>query len=306
MIFLQRKGLCRERLGVEKSNTEIEEFIQYLGAEKGLSPHTQAAYKRDLYQLYTYIEEHGGAWPPSADTIVRFIQTQGHKKTTSIARAVVACKVFLKYLFREERIAKDESLFLETPKLWQTIPSVLSDEEIERLLNAPDLTQGEGIRDSAILELLYGTGIRVSELCRLSMYDVSDDAIRVFGKGEKERIVPLGKKAREAIDRYLVEVRSHFDSETLHALFVTAKGKQVDRFFIWEMVKKYAQKVRIAKTISPHTFRHTYASHLLDAGADLRIIQELLGHANISSTDRYTHVSKSQIRELFKAFHPRW
>ena len=306
MIFRLRKELYQGLSQVEKNNREIEEFIQYLGAEKGLSVHTQAAYKRDLYQLYTYAKEQGRAWPPSADSIIAFIQTQNAKKPASLARQIVACKVFLKYLFREEQIPKDESSYLETPKLWQTIPNVLSDEEIDRLLRAPDMSQGEGIRDAAILELLYGTGIRVSELCRLSIYDVSDDTIRVFGKGEKERIVPLGSKARVAIDRYLVEVRSQYESEEVRALFVTHKGKPIDRFFVWQMVKQYAKQVNIEKSISPHTFRHTYASHLLDAGADLRIIQELLGHANISSTDRYTHVSKSQIRELFRAFHPRW
>lgn len=284
----------------------IDEFIEYLGSEKGLSLHTQAAYKRDLYQLFTYNKTQSKNWPPSANDVIAFIQAQGHKKTTSLARAIVACKVFLKYLYREKKIEKDESLFLETPKLWQTIPNILSDEEIDRLLHAPDLATGDGVRDVAILELLYGTGIRVSELCRLSIYDVSDDSIRVFGKGEKERIVPLGTKAGEAIDRYLLEVRSQFESEKIKTLFVTNKGKPVDRFFVWQMVKKYAAQENITKSISPHTFRHTYASHLLDAGADLRIIQELLGHANISSTDRYTHVSKAQIRELFRAFHPRW
>jgi integrase/recombinase XerD len=287
-------------------NQQIEEFIQYLGAEKGLSSHTQAAYKRDLYQLYTYIKAQGKIWPPQAETIVAFIETQNAKKPTSLARAIVACKVFLKYLFREEQIERDESLYLETPKLWQTIPNVLSDDEIDRLLHAPDLSQNEGIRDAAILELLYGTGIRVSELCKLSIYDVSDDAIKVFGKGEKERIVPLGTKAKDAIDRFLVQVRCAFESEIVRALFVTEKGKPIDRFTVWQIVKRYARKANIEKSISPHTFRHTYASHLLDAGADLRIIQELLGHASISSTDRYTHVSKSQIRELFRAFHPRW
>jgi integrase/recombinase XerD len=281
----------------------IDEFIQYIGAERGLSPRTQEAYRRDLSQLFSFVTEKGLPWPPAASSVISFIAGQGHKKSTSLSRAIIACKVFLKYLFLEEYTAKDESLFLETPKLWQTIPHVLSDTEVERLLQAVDLTSSDGIRDRAILELLYGTGIRVSELCGLSIYNVSDDAIKVNGKGEKERIVPLGKVAREAIDTYLVEARPEGENTSL---FVTEKGRPVDRFWVWHMVKSYAQKAKIEKKISPHTFRHTYASHLLDAGADLRIIQELLGHASISSTDRYTHVSRSQIKELFRTFHPRW
>ena len=197
----------------------IEEFIQYLGAEKGLSPHTQAAYKRDLYQLYEFKTS---PWPPPAESIIAFIGTQTHKKPTSLARAIVACKVFLKYLFREGIISKDESLFLETPKLWQRVPHILSEREVDRLLRAPDLASSEGVRDAAILELLYGTGIRVSELCHLRLYDVSDDAIRVIGKGDRERIVPLGVKAREAIDRYLVGPREA--CEGTNDLFLTKRG----------------------------------------------------------------------------------
>lgn len=285
----------------------IDEFIQYIGAERGLSRNTQEAYRRDLEQLYSFVSEQKmGEWPPFASTVIAFIESQRNKKSTSLSRAIIACKVFLKYLFIEKYIAKDESFFLETPKLWRTIPHVLTDTEINRILQAVDLSTPEGIRDRAILELLYGTGIRVSEACGLSIYDVSDDTIKVFGKGEKERIVPLGECAAKAIDRYLVEVRPSQEGEEVRSLFVTEKGKPINRFWVWHMVKEYAKKAKIEKTISPHTFRHTYASHLLDAGADLRIIQELLGHASISSTDRYTHVSSSQIRELFRTFHPRW
>lgn len=285
----------------------IEEFIQYIGAERGLSLHTQEAYRRDLEQLYFFVsQQKKETWPPCATSVIAFIESQGHKKSTTLSRAIIACKVFLKYLFIEKYISRDESLFLETPKLWQTIPHVLTDTEIDKILQAVDLSTPDGIRDRAILELLYGTGIRVSELCGLSIYNVSDDTIKVFGKGEKERIVPLGKYASQAVDRYLVEVRPLQEGEQIKSLFVTEKGKPIDRFWVWHMVKNYAKKAQIEKSISPHTFRHTYASHLLDAGADLRIIQELLGHASISSTDRYTHVSGSQIRELFRAFHPRW
>jgi integrase/recombinase XerD len=221
-------------------------------------------------------------------------------------RALVAAKVFLRYLFRERHIAKDVSALLESPKIWQTIPSALSYQELETLLQTPDQSTDQGIRDLAILELLYGTGIRVSELCSLSIYDVSDDLVRVHGKGGKERLVPIGSAALRAIDTYLHRVRQQYDSESVPNLFVTKKGGPLSRTEVWKMVRDYSKKAGIEKKVSPHTFRHTYATHLLDAGADLRVIQDLLGHAHISSTDRYTHVSRAQLREVFRTFHPRW
>ncbi len=286
----------------------VEEFITYIGSERGLAFHTQAAYRRDLYQIRGLCEQEGRPWPPDAEAVLAFLsacQKRG-KKTTSQVRALIAAKGFLRYLFRENYLAKDESAFLETPKVWKTIPSVLSYQEVERLLKAPDLRTDEGMRDRAVLELLYGTGMRVSELCSLSIYDVADDLVKVHGKGGKERLVPIGKQALTAIDAYLNQVRQKFDSATEQHLFVTQRGAPLTRSIAWKMVRGYARQIGIEKQISPHTFRHTYATHLLDAGADLRVIQELLGHAHISSTDRYTHVSRSRIRESFRAFHPRW
>ena len=286
----------------------IEEFITYIGSERGLATHTQAAYRRDLYQLHALCVDEGRSWPPDAEAVVASLHAsrQCGKKTTSQVRALVAAKVFLRYLFRESYVKTDYSAFLESPKIWQTIPSVLGYHDLDRLLQAPDCTTDEGIRDRAILELLYGTGMRVSELCSLSIYDVSDDLVKVHGKGGKERLVPIGRQALLAVDAYLNQVRQKCDSTTELHLFVTQRGKPMDRVSVWKMVRGYAQKTGIEKRISPHTFRHTYATHLLDAGADLRVIQELLGHAHISSTDRYTHVSSSQIREVFRTFHPRW
>ena len=286
----------------------IEEFITYIGAERGLSANTILAYCRDLFQLRAFIDSSHRPWPPDVEGVRAFLQElscQGRKSTSQV-RALVAAKVFLKYLFREQRISHDIGSFLESPKLWQTLPSALSYQELERLLEAPDKTTPEGIRDRAILELLYGTGMRVSELCSLSIYDVSDDLVRVHGKGGKERLVPIGSKALSAIDAYLCRVRCQWNSDSLQQLFLTNHGKPLSRTAVWVMVRSYAKRTGIEKNVSPHTFRHTYATHLLDAGADVRIIQELLGHAHISSTDRYTHVSQSQIRELFRAFHPRW
>ena len=286
-------------------NEYIEEFISYLGAERGLSPHTLMAYERDLRSL----KEHAGdSWPPNLDDIMHFLHSQklSGKRSSSIVRSLVAIKVFMRYLFREKYIEEDVSSFLDAPRVQQIIPSILSHQELEQLLQAPDLSTEQGVCDKAIFEILYGTGIRVSELCGLSIYDVSDEYIKVRGKGSKERVVPLPQSVLRAVDTYLVRVRDRYDSKDLRALFLNSKGRPIDRVVIWKRIQEYAKRLGIEKRISPHTFRHTYATHLLDAGADVRIIQELLGHAHISSTNRYTHVSTDQLRETFRAFHPRW
>jgi len=279
--------------------SRIDEFITYLGSERGLSPHTLKAYKQDLFACKTFGEKSGLAWPPNIAYVERFLEAQSGKRSSSIVRVLVAIKVFLRFLYREKYIEENISALLDTPKMRQLIPTILSHAEIERLLSVPS-----NVRDRAILELLYATGIRVSELCSLSIYDLGDDYIRVMGKGSKERLVPVTKPALQAVDEYLVRMRDRFEDRK--HLFLTTAGKPLDRISVWKMVRSYAKKVGIEKSISPHTFRHTYASHLLDSGADVRIIQELLGHAHISSTNRYTHVSTEQLRERFKSHHPRW
>ncbi len=226
--------------------------------------------------------------------------------SSSIARALIALKVYFRFLKKEGVHQEDIGQLLDTPKLWQILPDVLSTEEIELFLSQPDLCTNQGIRDKAIIELLYATGIRVSELCNLSIYDVDDDQIRVFGKGSKERIVPVSSRALLHIDTYLGKVRCLHDSEKEKKLFLTLKGKPIDRTSVWKLVKVYAKKAGIVKNIFPHMMRHSFASHLLDGGADLRIIQEMLGHSHISSTDRYTHVSLSKLHERFKSLHPRY
>jgi integrase/recombinase XerD len=281
------------------------DFIVHLKSERALSPHTVEAYGRDVA---SFLKTLGPGHPMRADDAIAWIgslKQQGYAET-SLARALVAVKVFFRFLFRENYLPKDLGRFLDTPKLWQTLPAVLSYDEIEKLLAAPDEATPLGIRDKAILELLYATGCRVSELCGLTMYDVDDEQIKVFGKGSKERIVPIGKKAIEAIDRYLNTVRAKWGREGERKLFLSRKGKPITRNEVWQRVKLYAKKAGIQKSISPHTMRHSFATHLLDNGADLRIIQEMLGHAHISSTDRYTHLSSSHIQEAFRAAHPRW
>lgn len=287
-----------------------EGFIRYLTCERGLSSNSIEAYSRDIAYFLDFLSSSGVETLSelSADHIINFLaylQSQEYA-SSSIARSLITVKVFARYLAKEELHEKDVGLLLDSPKLWQTLPDILSLHEIELLFSQPDLSSKVGVRDRAIFELLYATGIRVSELCALDIYDVSDDEIRVIGKGSKERIVPISNRAVKAVDDYLVRVRDSFDSEKQKKLFLSMKGKPLDRTTVWKMIKAYAKKAAITKNIFPHMLRHSFASHLLDGGADLRIIQEMLGHAHISSTDRYTHVSLGKVQELFQLLHPRW
>ena len=221
--------------------------------------------------------------------------------SSSLSRYLISLKVFFRYLKKEKIISSDPTIHLENPKLWQLIPEVLSLEETEKLLNMPDPSCFLGARDHAILSVLYASGLRVSELCGLNLIDVSEDHVRVKGKGNKERIVPIAQVALSRIDHYLKEFRK--DKE--EALFITQRGKRIDRIAVWERIKWYAKKAGIEKNISPHTLRHSFATHLLENGADLRVIQEMLGHANIATTDKYTHISHKHLQNAFSKFHPR-
>lgn len=275
----------------------LHDFIAFLRSEKGFSPHTIEAYERDIR---TFI----ASYSLTVESVIAHLsklKKQGYA-SSSIARALIAIKVFLRFLFREQVLDQNLSALLETPKLWQLIPEVMTQEEVERLLEAPDPATSSGARDKAILEVLYASGLRVSEVCSLSLYSIDETSVKVTGKGGKDRIVPIGRPALRAVDHYLLRYRDRHGGD---ALFVTNRGKRIDRIGIWKMIKKYALKVGIQKTISPHTLRHSFATHLLDHGADLRIIQEMLGHAQIATTDRYTHVSHSRLQTAFSKFHPR-
>lgn len=282
----------------------LRDFEVFLRSEKGVTSNTVSAYLSDLALFVGHakvsLEACGEA---EIYAFLAHLQNAGYA-SASIARALVTLKVFYRFLVRERRI-EDPTALLVGPKLWQLIPDVLSIEEIERLIALPAIETFEGARDRAILEVLYGAGIRVSELCSLGIYDVDEGALRVMGKGRKERVVPIGRSALDAIDNYLTRFRHRFDSEKEQALFVSTRGKRIDRVSVWKKVKEYARLAGIAKTISPHTFRHSFATHLLDRGADLRIIQELLGHATIGTTDRYTHISAKRLQEAFIQHHPR-
>lgn len=288
---------------------DIQDFLGYIASEKGLTQNTIEAYNRDTQSFAEYLRKQGieSFRQVKTEDIVSFLATlkSANYATSSICRALVALKVLFRFLKRENSLENNVAFYLETPKMWQIIPDVLSYDEIERLLAAPDPATASGARDRAILEVLYSSGLRVSEVCSVGIYDIDEDYVRVFGKGRKERVVPIGKTALESVDHYLLHFRGQQDSNRQQTLFVSKTGKPMDRIAIWSMIKKYAKKAGITKNISPHTLRHSFATHLLDHGADLRVIQDMLGHANINSTDRYTHVSRSHLQEAFNAFHPK-
>lgn len=287
---------------------QIQDFLTYLASEKGFSPHTLEAYGRDIQTFRLFLESLSlQDWKEVEQShLINFLtqkQTAGYADA-SRSRALVALKVFFRFLKREGERASNPALLLESPKIWQLIPDVLSLEEMERLFCQPSADTSEGARDRAILEVLYASGLRVSELCQLKICDVDDHYVRVKGKGGKERLVPIGRKAIQAVDRYLC-FREGKEGDRDEPLFISQRGKQMDRTTVWRLVKQYAFQAGIGKRIYPHTFRHSFATHLLDHGADLRVIQELLGHASITSTERYTHVSASHLKEAFNCYHPR-
>lgn len=279
------------------------DFYLYLTAEKGLSRHTIEAYKHDVEAFFSYLQGLS-VDAVTENQIVDYLSFLREEKyaISTISRALIAIKVFFRYMKKEGHVKENVAFYLESPKLWQLIPAVLSGREVEALLGAPDSTIPLEARDKAILEVLYACGLRVSELCSLNLQDVDDHFVKVLGKGGKERIVPMGKKAMVAVDYYLTHFRGQHD---LEPLFLTLQGKRISRQEVWKRIKHYAKQCKIEKNISPHTLRHSFATHLLDNGADLRVIQELLGHGSISSTDRYTHVSRSRLQEAFESFHPR-
>ncbi len=285
----------------------IGNFLSYLGSEKGLAQNTLAAYRRDLHLFTTLLKEKGiltfdGTQEEDVIAFLAHLKNLSYA-TSSICRSLVAVKMLFRFLKREGAIPKDITLHLDSPKMWQLIPEVLTVAEVEELLKAPDVSTSTGARDRAVLQVIYASGLRVSEVCGLNLQDVGEEVVRVRGKGGKERVVPIARSAVVAIDHYLGNHRVSADRQ--EALFVTERGKRIDRSMVWQRVKLYAKAAGIARKISPHTLRHSFATHLLENGADLRVIQEMLGHSSIATTDRYTHISQRHLTEAFEAFHPR-
>ncbi len=278
----------------------LSDFLSYLSAEKGLKRATLAAYRSDLMSYFTVSKGE-----LSIEAVLRFLSSLKEQGAagSSMARALVSLRIFSRFLLKEGLLKDDVCSQLEQPSIWQTIPEVLSQQEMQAILALPDPELENGKRDKAILYLLYACGLRVSELCGLDLQHVDDQWVRVHGKGGKERIVPIAKDAIDAIDAYLLA--SSRQNEVQQPLFLGRGGKRLRRETVWQMVKDYAKRAGIVKNISPHTFRHSFATHLLEGGADIRVIQELLGHSNISTTDRYTHLSDQRLHDSFQRFHPR-
>ncbi|HHX27430.1 MAG: site-specific tyrosine recombinase XerD [Bacillota bacterium] len=290
----------------------IQEFIDYLGHEKGLATNTLESYSRDLKQYYGFLSGDSTASLENASqsTIVAYLmylRKQG-KATATIARRLAALKAFYQFLVKENYVTSDPTDDLSSPKLVRKLPKVLTVDEVERLLNQPDLSTPAGKRDKAMLELLYATGIRVSELVNLNILDVDlkEGFVRCLGKGSKERVVPMGDIAVSSLRAYLEGARSRLVADPKErAVFVNHHGKRLTRQGFWKIVKKYATQAQIRKEITPHTLRHSFATHLLENGADIRAVQEMLGHADISTTQIYTHVAKDRLKDVYAKSHPR-
>lgn len=296
----------------EKMNDYLDLFLNYLLVEKGLGRNTLEAYSRDVGKYLNYLEGLGyGTFdqvrPLDVAAFIGQLKDAG-LSPRSRARALSAIRMLHRFLVVENYCATNPTAIIEAPKTGSKLPSVLSSREVERLLAAPAGEGGAEVRDRAMLELLYATGLRVSELVNLRLRDVNLDAgfLMTMGKGEKERLVPMGESARTAVAGYLAHVRPKLDRTGVCAyLFLTRLGDRMTRQAFWNLIKKRAREAGIGKSISPHTLRHSFATHLLENGADLRSVQIMLGHADLSTTQIYTHVTRERLKRLHQELHPR-
>lgn len=288
-------------------------FLDYLSFEKGLSANTLAAYRRDLEQFNQYLQARGLSTDPrllEKQHIMDYLSKQlddGLNHATS-ARCLSAMKTYYKYLVLEGITQKNPTVDLETPKIKRRLPHVLTVEEVDRLISQPRVTRPLGLRDRAMLELMYGTGVRVSELLAIQIEDLNPLAafLRCMGKGRKERIIPVNQSSIDWTQRYLAQGRNHLLRNHLErTLFLNSRGNSLSRQGFFKLLAHYTEQAGIKKEVTPHTLRHSFATHLLENGADLRAVQEMLGHADISTTQIYTHLTKSRLREVFQMYHPR-
>ena len=288
--------------------TAIDDFLVELRVERGLSPLTIAAYRRDLAQFAQHAT--GETWrndPASLNAFVAALQLDGAKGSTQ-ARKSAAVRSFYAFAIREGHATRDVPALVDAPRPGSYLPDVLDQEDVIRILDTPPPDQPVGIRDRAILELLYGCGLRVSELVGLDTdrVDLPHQQVRVIGKGNKERRVPMGDEARERLHRYRSGPRSEWTAgKPTAAVFVSQRGKRLTRESVWRLVRRWSAAAGVRERVTPHTFRHSFATHLLEGGADLRVVQALLGHASISTTQLYTHLTGERVREVYARAHPR-
>jgi integrase/recombinase XerD len=290
----------------------IRSFLSYLRVEKALSQNTIDAYRRDLEKFSAFATERGLEKAPQVKRadVVDFLASLYLRKldARSVARHLVSLRQFFRFLLSEELIPEDPVVTVESPKFRKSLPQFLSVEEVDRLLAQPDVSSALGLRDKAMIELLYSAGLRVSELCNLAVDDLHVDAgsLRCIGKGNKERLVPVGKRALAVLQLYIKKARPEILGEhTSKYLFIIRKGNKLDRIAFWKNLALYGRKAGLRKALTPHMLRHSFATHLLDRGADLRSVQMMLGHSDISTTQIYTHVVEERLKQVYKAHHPR-
>jgi integrase/recombinase XerD len=302
----------RNVLQTRSTSTHVRGFLLFLASERGLADNSIHAYRRDLEDMDDFFKTQGKdlalGEPDDYRAYLRNLTRQG-KSTQTVTRRLACIRVFMKFLAENEVDAPGRNRVLqqlERPKPEQPLPMVLTRDQVNRLINAPDPASRLFDRDVAILELLYASGVRASELCglRLSDLNLTGRCVRVLGKGSKERIVPLGRAAAEAIGRYL-EHRQGEDQPVREELFLSRTGRPLERVALWMLVEKQARRAGLLKEVSPHVLRHCFATHLISGGADLRVVQELLGHADIQTTQVYTHVDQDRLKSVHRRFHPR-
>ena len=290
----------------------LARFTDYIALEQGLSPRTIEAYQRDLARFAEYADVKG-VTAPAAITATVMREYVYHLKDlglspASIRRNISALRTYFRFLIGDGLVVKDPSERLETPQRWRSLPEVLTIEEVQRLLASPTLDDTLVFRDRALLELAYGAGLRVSEWITLGVRDLllDEGLVRVFGKGSKERLVPIGRSAIAAAAVYLRELRPKLEhGEGKGVLFLNARGRPLTRMGAWKILRGHVDRAAITKHVSPHTLRHSFATHLLEGGADLRAVQEMLGHSDIATTQIYTHVDREYLRQVHRSYHPR-
>ena len=290
---------------------DVRTFLSYLRVEKGLSDNTIQSYRRDMLKFVGFLDKQNLVTAKiQRQDVVDFLAMLYKRRldSRSVARHLVTIRHFFRFALLEGFVKEDPAATIESPKFRQSLPYFLSVEEVERLLKQPDISSPIGLRDKAIIELMYSTGIRVSELAGIRVGDLQLDAgcLRCIGKGNKERLVPVGKKALAVVEAYLKKSRPELlrDNASAH-LFLNQRGRAMDRITIWKMMGRYGRKAALRKPLKPHTLRHSFATHLLDRGADLRSVQMMLGHSDISTTQIYTHVVEERLKQVYKAHHPR-
>ena len=288
----------------------LQVFLEFLSVEKGLSSNTIQSYARDLAKLFRFLQKERISWMKADEEgLVRFIhhQSRAGLSPRSMARLISSIKSFYNFLVLDGMIKKNPAVNLSSPKTWLALPKFLTVKEVESLLGQPDEENVRGVRDKAMLELLYATGLRVSELIALRAKNVNleDGFLLCVGKGGKERIVPIGDSAARAVHKYLEEGRDKFLKGSSEHLFLSQRGNAFTRQGFWKLLKGYAKKAGLVQKISPHVLRHSFATHLLERGADLRSVQLMLGHSQITTTQVYTHVSRKRLRRVYDKYHPR-